>query len=320
MRRFVAFALVATVLPLAGCLKAKDHITLNKDGSGTIVSSYEVDLTKARELLTALAMLMGQGDPEQIAKMKDEQLMNFEHPNWFREAAGRIEGYSVKTATQSIVKEEDGGKKRRTTVEASFDTLAAAAAAKAFPIMSVNLSRVEKSEKLPDGAWKLVVKDALSGIDPAQTGGMDPSQMMPMFEPQLKSLASTFQFTIPGTIVETNGTKAEDGCTASMTIDYNKMMEGTSVALEIVFTAAEGAKLKPFAYTPNLMELLPRLQQQPPALASKTEEGGGAEGEGEGAEGEGDAKPDGEAKPDAKKADDAPQKADDAPKKANKAP
>lgn len=298
MRRFVAFALVFAVLPLAGCLKAKDHVTLNKDGSGTIVSSYEVDLTKARELLSAVAMLMGQGNPEDIAKMKDEHLMNFEHPNWFKKTAGEVEGYDVRSASQKIA---EG--KRNTSVEASFASLAAASQAKAFPIMSVDLSPVEKSEKLPNGGWKLVVKDAISGIDPAQTGGMDPSQMLPMFEPQMKKLSSTFKFTIPGKIVETNGAKDEDGCTASMTIDYNKMMEGKSVALTIIFTAEEGAKLKAFRYTPNLMELLPRIQGQPPVLEEKKDEGGGAEGGGaeEGGAAEGAGAADGEAKPDEKK-------------------
>lgn len=303
MRRLVAFALVLAMLPLAGCLEAKDHVTLNKDGSGTIASSYEVNLTKARELMSALAMLMGQGDPSAIAKIKDEHLMNFEHPNWFKKTAGEVEGYSVKSATQKIA---DG--KRSTQVEATFANLAAAAAAKAFPIMSVNLSKVEKSEKLPNGAWKLVVKDALSGLDPAQTGGMDPSQMLPMFEPQLKKLSTTFKFTIPGTIVETNGAKDEDGCTASMAIDYNKMMEGKAVGLTIVFTAAEGAKLKPFTYTPNLMELVPRIQNQPPVLEEKKAPVTTPSG-------------DGEAKPDPTKDGEAPKKADEpkkdgAPKKA----
>ncbi|MDF1701684.1 MAG: hypothetical protein P1V36_11065 [Planctomycetota bacterium] len=297
MRRVLAFALIFALVPLAGCLKAKDHITLNKDGSGTIVSTYDVDLTKTRELLSAVAMLMGQGDPAAIAKMKDEQLMNFEHPNWFKKASAEVEGYDVTSATQSIVGEKDGPKTRKTTVNATFESLVAASAAKAFPITSVTLSKVEKSEKLPNGAWKLVLKDAFSGLDPAQTGGMDPSQMMPMFEPQLKKLTTTFAFTIPGKILETNGTKSDDGCTASMVIDYNKMMEGKEVALNIVFEAAEGAKLKPFAYTPDLMSLMPRIQGQPPVLkdAAENEEGGGAEA------GEGEAKPDGAKKADGEK-------------------
>ena len=281
MRRLLAFALVLVMVPLGGCLKSKDHVTLNKDGSGTIVSTYEVDLTKARELLAAVAMLMGQGDPETIAKMKDEHLMNFEHPNWFRQTAAQVEGYEVRSATQRIVPVEapakegeakegeakaDAARKRVTQIESTFASLAAAAQAQAFPIMSVELSRVEKSEKLPNGAWKLVVKDAVSGIDPAQTQGMDPSQMLPMFEPQLKNLTSSFRFTIPGKIIETNGTKDEDGCTASMSVDYNKMMEGKAVGLTIVFEAAEGAALTPFKHTPDLMALMPRLQQKPPVL------------------------------------------------------
>ena len=270
MRRLVAFALALTVLPLAGCLKAKDHITLNKDGSGTIVSTYEVDLTKARELLASVAMLMGQGDPAAIEKMKDEELMNFEHPAWFRQAAGEVEGYEVKGATQTIEKGEDGKKTRKTSVEATFATLAAASAAKAFPITSVTLSRIDPSEAMPKGAWKLVVKDAFSGLDPNQTGGMDPSQMMPMFEPQLKSLATSFAFTVPGKILETNGARGEDGRTATLGIDYNTMMEGKSVALTIVFEPEEGAKLTPFTYTPDLMALMPRLQNKPPVAPAAT--------------------------------------------------
>lgn len=324
MRRLIAFALILVVTPLAGCLKAKDHVTLNKDGSGTIVSSYEVDLTKARALLTTVAMLMGQGDPEQIAKMKDEHLMNFEHPNWFRQKAGEVEGYDVQSATQQIVPvkddDKDGPKKRVSGVEASFTSLAAAAQAQAFPIMSVSLSRVEKSEKLPKGAWKLVVKDMVSSIDPAQTQGMDPAQMLPMFEEQLKTLNSTFTFTIPGKIIETNGKQAEDGCTASLKVDYDTMLSGKSVGLTIVFSAAEGAKLTPFTHSPDLMALMPRLQQKPPVLAKEKPTTGGAAEAGKGpAVKEGEKPAEGEAKPDEPKKDapakDAPAKDEPAPKK-----
>ncbi len=331
MRRFIALAVLAAAIPFAGCLKSKDHVTLNKDGSGTIVSTYAVDMTKARELAAAASMLMGQGSPEEIAKMKDIELLNFEHPNWFKAAAAKTEGYSITSATQQIASKEEGkkdaGTTRTTRVEATFTSLAAAAQADAFAITSVTLSKVEKTEKLPKGAWKLVVKDAFSGLDPSQTGGMDPTQMLPMFEGQLKKgLAITLAFTVPGTILSTNGTKADDGRTATMEITYDKVLEGKGLGLTIVFETADDIKLKPFASAPDVMRLAQRLMGKPPALkaAAKKDEGGGAEAGGETPEGkdaegkDGDAKKaDGEMKPEAKKPD-APKKPE-APKKAEAA-
>ena len=96
MRHATALAALLTVLLLAGCLKSKEGFVLNKDGSGSIESTYEVDMTKARELFSAASMLMGQGSPEDIAKIPDEELANFEHPNWYRDGA------LAKTETDAI--------------------------------------------------------------------------------------------------------------------------------------------------------------------------------------------------------------------------
>jgi hypothetical protein len=316
MRLLPALALALLVVPFTGCLKSKDTFTLNKDGSGSIVSTYSVDMTKARELASAVAMFMGQGSPEEIAKTKDVELLNFEHPNWFKAAAAKVEGYSVTSATQSITaaeakkdeakadeakadeakkdeakkdeakkdeaKKDDAAaevpKTRSTRIEATFDSLAAAAQADAFAITAITLSKVAKSEKLPNGAWKLVVKDAFSGLDASQTGGMDPSQMLPMFEGQLKKgLAVTLCFTVPGKILETNGKKSEDGRTATTLITYDRVLEGKDLALNIVFEATDDMKLKPFSSSPDIMSLANRLMGKPPAgMASKPKEGGGA--------------------------------------------
>lgn len=314
MRLVLAFAALLAALPFGGCLKSKDHFTLAKDGSGTISSSYTVDLTAARELLSAAAMLTGQGSPDAVAKLTEDKLMNFEHPGWFHAAAARVEGYRVTSASQSMTGAEGEPRQRVTSVETCFDSLDAASQADAFAITAITLSKVEPTEELPKGAWKLVLKDAFSGLDPSQTGGMDATSMLPMFEQQLKKkLSTTIAFTVPGKILETNGTKSEDGRTASTEITYDRILEGKSLALTIVFEAAEDVKLKPFTASPDLMKLMQRLQGTPPEVKKDEPKGeaGGAEGEDPDAGDESD-----EEQPDAKKADEkkpSEKKADETP-------
>jgi len=261
------------VLSLGGCLKSKDAITLNKDGSGTIVSSYVVELGKLRELMQMYAMMQGQ-DPEKVADIDDADLPNGAAPAWFKAGAAKTKGYAITDAVEEI---EEG--RRTTTVSATFTSLEAAARGGAFFASTVTLSRVEKSKKAPDGAWKLTVRNALSGGGQADAmGGMDPATALPMVEGQLGKLSIKLSMTVPTRILDHNGVKAEKKNEVSWSVDYDKIVEGKDVTMSIVFEAAKDLKLKPFTYAPDMMALARRAMNKPPkpkkADAKKKADGG----------------------------------------------
>ena len=274
LRILIALVLV---LPLAGCLQSKDAVVINKDGSGTITSSYVTELQHLRDLMGMYAMMQGE-DPEALAKMKDADLPNAAAPAWFRAGAAKAKGYDVTAAQESI---EEG--KRTTTITANFASLEAAARGGAFFASTVTLSRVEKSKEAPKGAWKLTMRNALSGGGQSDAmGGMDPATALTMVEAQLKSLSVKLSVTVPTKILDHNGTKAEKKNEVSWHVTYDKIVDGkTDVTMSLVFEPSDELKLKPFTYTPDARALAKRAMNKPPkpskAAAEKDAKKAGAD-------------------------------------------
>ena len=260
MPRTLALVAVLLVLPLAGCLQSKDAVVINKDGSGTITSSYVTELSHLRDLMGMYAMMQGE-DPEAIAKIDDADLPNAAAPAWFRAGAAMAKGYEITAAQESI---EDS--KRTTTISARFASLEAAARGGAFFASTVTLSRVEKSEKAPKGAWKLTMRNALSGGGQSDAmGGMDPATALTMVEAQLKSLSVKVSVTVPTKILDHNGAKAEKKNEVTWLVDYDKIVDGkTDVTMSIVFEPSDDLKLKPFTYAPDARALAKRAMNKPP--------------------------------------------------------
>lgn len=265
MPRILALVAVLLALPLAGCLQSKDAVVINKDGSGTITSTYVTELQHLRDLMGMYAMMQGE-DPEAIAKIDNADLPNAAAPAWFRAGATKAKGYDVTAAQESI---EDG--KRTTTITARFASLEAAARGGAFFASTVTLSRVEKSEKAPKGAWKLTMRNALSGGGQSDAmGGMDPATALTMVEAQLKSLSVKVGVTVPTKILDHNGTKAEKKNEVSWLVNYDKIVDGkTDVTMSIVFEPSDDLKLKPFTFTPDARALAKRAMNKPPKPAAK---------------------------------------------------
>jgi len=263
MSRFPVLAAFFLLLPLAACVESKDVVTLKADGSGTIVSSYAVDLTKMRELIDMYSALQG-GEPGAAAKIKDEDLPNAAAPAWFRQAAAKVKGYEIASATEATV---EG--KRTTTVKASFTTLEAAAKGGAFFSSSVTLSRVAKSKEVPNGAWKLTIKNALSGADPSAMGGMDPATALAMVQPQVKDLEIGLSLKLPTKVLAHNGTKSEETGAISWTVTYDKIAEGKDLTMSVTFETSETLKLKPFTYAPDVQQLAKRAMRKPPKPKTK---------------------------------------------------
>ena len=75
-------------------------------------------------------------------------------------------------------------------------------------------------------------------------GGMG-AMMMPMLEKYLAGLEYSRTLKLPGTIVETNGTKSEDGSTVSWKLTFDDIKSGKAEPQTVTFKG-EGLDLKPF--------------------------------------------------------------------------
>ncbi len=247
MRTFVTLTALAVVaLSFSACLDSKDEITLKKDGSGTIKSEYVVDLKKAAGLYQTVASF-GMAPPE-----IPDPLPNAFCKGWVDHLANKVEGFEI-TKTSEATKD----KKRTNTIEAKFTTLEAAAKGGAFFTSIVELSKT-------DEGWKLSLKDSLLTRDPAELGGIDPKQMLPMMENMLDTLSIKRYLALPTEVVSTNGKKGEDGKSVKWTVDYDSIVEGEEIEMVVVFKDAEDLKLKPFKFTPSDEELQVRFTQDPP--------------------------------------------------------
>ncbi len=82
---------------------------------------------------------------------------------------------------------------------------------------------------------------------PGGTGGMGGmgGMMQPLLEKYLTGLQYVRKLKLPGTIVETNGTKSEDGTTVTWKLTYDDLKGGALEPQSVTFKG-EGLDLKPF--------------------------------------------------------------------------
>lgn len=260
--RLAALASVcAAAFASVGCIKSDDKTTLAKDGSGSVDVTVTIDLAKIKEIKDMFAAMMpaavpepamegepGMGEPSAPKKDDDfgAQFSKEEVEKDLKKYEGlELKDYSTKT---------EAGKQVVHMVVAfkSWENLCKSGAT---GNKAVTLTKGE------DGSYTIVF-DAMGGQGPgggegADAGGMDMSAMLPMFESFLAGLEFKSALTVPGTIVETNGTKSEDGATVSWAMGWTeistamkeKKKDGT--LMKVTFKG-EGVDLKPFSFKPDM--------------------------------------------------------------------
>ncbi len=97
-----------------------------------------------------------------------------------------------------------------------------------------------------DGGGMEPAAPGMEGGDaPRGPGGGMGAMMSPLFDKYMTGLEFTRRLKLPGTIVETNGTKSEDGTTVSWKLTYDDI-KGGKVEPQSVTFKGEGLDLKPF--------------------------------------------------------------------------
>ncbi|MFO0932226.1 MAG: hypothetical protein U1E39_05900 [Planctomycetota bacterium] len=268
-----ALALLATfaALALPGCMQNETSTTLLADGSGTASDTVTVDIERTKQLIETAKMFGGMqqgggGAGGLPADFDVEKMLDATYGKAALEAQLKeTPGVEVKSVSSEL---KDGKRiAKREFAFSGFDALGAAA----FQTTTAEL------KKNDDGSWTLEM-DALGAMRPLLSmggdasggGGMgfDPQAMMGMVAEMVGDFRVKRTFTLPGTIVETNGKQGEDGKTVSWSFSIEDLKTATGDPknapgkMSVKFKG-DGLTLKPFKYAPSMADLAKRMQ--PPA-------------------------------------------------------
>ena len=261
--RSVSFAtLAAGALATTGCLKFEQKATIQKDGSGTLTQNISIDLDAMKRLQEFAKTFAGGGpggDDEKGGEAKpasDDGLLPYNLTD-IQDRAKKVPGLQIrnaKTEHRYIMDFE--------AVFASWSTLGQA---NLFP----GSAELVKNE---NGTYTFTLdmmagQGGKAGDDAGATGGMDPSMIMALLEPMVGTLEFKQSLTLPGTIVETNGTKSEDGMTVNWKVGFKDLTSGKDANLMKVTFKGEGLELKPFKFAPDLQDVMNRVQGKRPPTA-----------------------------------------------------
>jgi hypothetical protein len=258
-----ALALAAT-FALPGCIKSDSKTTLNKDGSGVVTQRMEMDLSQFKALAD-LANSFGGGAPGgepgmDAGGMADPSMDPMAEIKELEAKLKKIEGLTVKD-----FKSEQKDGKYVTAFTAEFKEWSLLGQAKVFGgttelvknadgSYTFSMDSSAGSQMGDGGAPGAPPAGGEPGMDPGMPA-MDPSMLAPMLEQFLGSMEFASSLTVPGTIVETNGTKSEDGSTVTWKVGFKEIFGAKDAGLMKVTFKGEGLELKPFKYVPNLAEM-----------------------------------------------------------------
>ena len=242
---------------MGGCLDSKETIRVEKDGSGRFVQRVSIDPRARDELLRRLARLHGAEQDREDLPFADPF-----SPAWIRARAERAPGYVLEKVERSVG--EDG--RLTTQVVARFEQLAEAARGGAFFTASVRLDRAGKRR------WRLVVSDAWAAplLDPeGELSGRPARALVEAIREPLAGYRVERTFVLPGTVVETNGTRGEDGRSVSFVVDLAQIVAAGKLVLEVVFEVEEDASFLGVNHTPDPEDLMVRALEAPAGVPAR---------------------------------------------------
>ena len=265
LRAAALAALALGALAASGCLKFEQKATIQKDGSGSLLQTISIDVDafkKIQEFAKAFNGGTPGGEPAKPGKEEgDEGLLPFNLEE-IQEKAKQVPGLQIRNAKTE----------RRVIMdfEAVFADWSTLGQARMFP-GSAELA------KNADGTYTftldMMAGQKFGGGEPgADSGGMgmDPQMIAAMLEPMLGSLEFRQSLTLPGSIVETNGTKSEDGMTVSWKVGFKDLMGGKGANLMKVTFKGDGLEIKPFKYMPDMKDVMDRVQGKSPKRGAVT--------------------------------------------------
>lgn len=258
-RAAAALTLAATTV-LVGCIKSDGKTTLNKDGSGVLTERLEMDMSQMKALMDLFGSFANPGgEPGMDAGAAMGEAPKVDMTSEFKKMEDRLRKTEGLTVKDFKTEEKDGKAVAAYTVE--FKEWSQLGKGGAFP-------QGAELVKNADGSYTFTIDpaSALSGAGGggaaagaggpgAGAGGMDMAALAPILEPFLGSMEMAATLTVPGTIVETNGTKSEDGSTVSWKFGFKDITAGKGGGMQKVTFKGEGLELKPFKTLPDVDEM-----------------------------------------------------------------
>lgn len=208
LRSLIALLLAAL---LAGCLKANQTLTLNKDASGSFETVYAVDEDAVAQIAGVLKVkkqvLAAAGEPV-YSGPADEWVEIFLNPT----DAGirrKFKQYEKLGIRLEQIKVESKDAWRHVRFKATFKNIADVARADFFPELGLTL-------KLTAEGDMALTREKLSGDTEIEDMGL-----MPMLSPLLKGFQVVVNMAPPTRIIRSNA-HSQAGGTASWTFSYDK--------------------------------------------------------------------------------------------------
>lgn len=234
--------LAALLLALPGCIKMDQKIALSSNGSGTVTMKMVMDMGKMEELM---AMFQGMQPPAAEGEVQEDPAKELQEKvnvdEFKKQLAGR-KGVEIVSATGI----DDAEKKLK-----GFEAVIKFATLEDFFRAGMDTMHTVKLEDAGEGRWKLTRTRTLpEGMDATSEEATAQMEMFkPMLEPMMGDLSMVFALAVPGTIVETNGTKDESGKVTSWKLGFNELMSPKAEPMVVVFKPEGDVTLKPFHLT-----------------------------------------------------------------------
>ena len=235
-----------------GCLKTQATLVIAKDGSGSLSDSATIDLGKLDAMVEGLLGMLGggqEGTPTGGLAGGPGGMVKAAKATVDTEAfKKRLEGKTCVTL-QSVSSSEDFEKKTATSeFRLKFASLADCLAVGLGSATTINVDL--KLEKGTEGSWTLTRKVVLpGGVELPETTSPEAAQQVDMFkmllQPYLDELSITWNVTVPGKVVSTNGTQNAAGDTVTWKIGFDGLFDRKNLSQTVTF-AGEGLSLKPF--------------------------------------------------------------------------
>lgn len=234
--------LAALLLALPGCMKMDQKIALSSNGSGTVTMKMVMDMGKMEELM---AMFQGMQPPAAEGEVREDPAKELQEKvdvDEFKKQLSGRKGIEVVSATGI----DDAEKKLK-----GFEAVIKFATLEDFFRAGMDTMHTVKLEDAGEGRWKLTRTRTLpEGMDASSEEATAQMEMFkPMLEPMMGDLSMVFALAVPGTIVETNGTKDESGKVTSWKLGFNELMSPKAEPMVVVFKPEGDVTLKPFHLT-----------------------------------------------------------------------
>ena len=229
-------ALATSLALLPGCMKLNQSLTVTKDGSGTANVRLVIDMEKTQQLLETISALRGGDGADMQGKI--ESRANLE------DMKKRLEGKKgVELVSATAI--DDPEKKQK-----GFEAKLKFASLEDFWRAGLDLFHNVKLEDLGEGRWCLTRTLVLPGMDAVGEGSEQDAGLVEgfkvMLEPMMAELELVFMIAIPGTIVETNGTKDEAGTSVTWKQGFKDMLDSKKSTQVVVFKPEATVTFKAF--------------------------------------------------------------------------